>query len=386
MPPLDDEGLYPVVARGVVIGPLDLGRPEPSYLVQVPGRKPLKADRFLHRVLTLMDGRHSFQAIAAEGSIDGRPPISRSALIRLVERELIPAGVVVMSTGREVSNPPPPDVPAPQGWLGPPTAVLQHLISVPAFLILAPFIVAAHAWLYHDLLTRSPDLGLSGLTPRDLVFLLAVTLAVIPVHELGHLAAFRRFCGNHGWLSLRVGSSFPGTVAVVTSAWQLPRFQRLVVDLGGAWFQLTVAAAAAVIYVAVRSPGIPLAVYLSEIGLLLALLPLPGRDGDWVLKDLAGWTGGPNRGLGHAGLKMVRAYRVLAGGFFAVAQTMLVVLGVALVNALRESSLGIIMIADAILLLALGWLELRLLSRIAVLLAGLWAKRRTHVATDAAAS
>jgi putative peptide zinc metalloprotease protein len=368
------DSLYPALAGDVCLSRLDLQTSEPSYLVQVPGRPPFKANRALHQLLALMDGHHSLEAIAADWVGRGQDAISPVELRRLIERELIPAGVVTMGVARGEASRPASTVRTPQLWLGPATAVLQHLFSVPGFVMMTPAIIGAHVWLYHRFFAGPRHLSLLGVTPADWILLVVLTAVAVFVHELGHVASCRRFCGTHGPLTMRSGGSFLNPLAEVTTAWRLPRHQRLVVDLGGAWLQLIFAAGVAVLYVAVPSPGIPLAVYLSEFGLLLAMLPLPGRDGAWIVRDLAGAVGSGWRVVD--GLRLARVYQFIATGFFAISQAMAIVLGVALVGAIQQSGLRPNSIPLAALLIALGWLELRLISLVVSLLAALWVKRR----------
>jgi putative peptide zinc metalloprotease protein len=378
------ESLYPALARDVCIQRLDLEGSEPSYLVEVPGRLPFKAGRALQQLLALMDGQHALEAIAATWSSDETAALSPAELQRYLERELVPAGVVTLGETRGGAASPVSAPKTAQQWLGPATAVLQHLFSVPSFLLMTPAIIGAHVWLYHQLFTGPPHLSLSRITTTDWILFVLLTAAAVFIHELGHLAACRRFCRNHSPLTVRLGGSVLNPLAEVTYAWRLPRRQRLVVDLGGAWLQLSFATGLTVLYVVVHSPGIPLAIYLSEFGLLLALLPLPGRDGVWIFRDLAGFQGtvGPGSRFEH-GLRVARGYQFIATGFFAISQAMAIVLGIALLRAIGQSGLRPSSVPLAALLIALGWLQLRLISLVVSLLAALWVKRRGDVVTQA---
>lgn len=374
------ESLYPALARDVRIGRLDLGGSEPSYLIQIPGRPPFKADRPLGQLLALMDGQHTLEAIAAAWSSGETAALSVPELQRYLERELIPTGVVTLGLTRAEASRPPSPASSAQPWLGPVTAVLQHLFSLPGVLVMTPVIIGAHIWLYRQFFTGPSPLSLLRMALPDWILVVVLTALAVLLHELGHLAAGRRFSRSDQPISGQLGGWVLNPLAKIPDAWRLPRHQRLVVDLGGAWLQLSFAAGLAMLYAAVHRPGIPLAVYLSEFGLLLSLLPLPGRDGAWIYRDLAGLHGPVDRGaqVRHR-LRIARLYHCVATGFFVISQAMAIVLGITLVGTIGRVGLKPSAIPVAALLLALGWLEFRLIALVISLLATLWSKRRRMV-------
>ncbi len=116
----------------------------------------------------------------------------------------------------------------------------------------------------------------------------ALFVASLVAHELGHAAACRRFGAPPDDIGFTVYWLFPAFYSDVTAAWRLDRRQRVVVDLGGVYFQLV---AGAGLWLAYRVTGWqPLAVAFGMIlcGCLFALNPFLKLDGYWLLSDALG--------------------------------------------------------------------------------------------------
>ena len=130
--------------------------------------------------------------------------------------------------------------------------------------------------------------GALTLTATDHAWGLALTLVGIFVHELGHLAACRRFGGEHGGIGVGVYWCLPAFYAEVHGAWTLPRRQRAAVDAAGVYFQCLFVAMLAGIHLATPQPALLSAIVWSHFLMLHTLSPVLKFDGYWLLSDLAG--------------------------------------------------------------------------------------------------
>jgi putative peptide zinc metalloprotease protein len=165
----------------------------------------------------------------------------------------------------------------------------------------------------------------------DFLAVVALLSAVALFHEIGHATALAS-CGNRpGQIGWGIYLFFPVFYTDLSNAWRLTRKQRVLVDLGGIYFEGLVLSA----LIAARLGGArsPFLLYLSlGVALQLAsnLNPFLRRDGYWVTADL---TGIPdlqgrslralltlNRGVdGHASPPFplaVKAYVAFALGYF----------------------------------------------------------------------
>lgn len=130
----------------------------------------------------------------------------------------------------------------------------------------------------------------------------ALLLVSVLIHELGHASA----CAYYGAQPSDIGATlyliYPALYSNVSAAWRLSRGQRVVVDLGGAYFQLLTGA----VYMAgyAMSGWRPFRVgYLMILGsMVFSLNPIFRFDGYWVVADALGVTNlgrQPGRVLRH---------------------------------------------------------------------------------------
>jgi len=113
-------------------------------------------------------------------------------------------------------------------------------------------------------------------------------LASMMAHELGHASA----CSRYGARPSEIGFGFylfyPAFYSNVSSAWELKRWQRVVVDVGGAYFQLVVAAGFGVAYLATGWEPLCLAIVMILGACLFSLNPILRFDGYWLVADALG--------------------------------------------------------------------------------------------------
>ena len=116
----------------------------------------------------------------------------------------------------------------------------------------------------------------------------ALFIASLIAHELGHATACQRFGAPPDDIGFTVYLLFPAFYSDVTAAWCLNRRQRVVVDLGGIFFQLAVGAAYWFGYQITGWQPLAAAFGLILIGCVLALNPFFKLDGYWLLSDALG--------------------------------------------------------------------------------------------------
>jgi putative peptide zinc metalloprotease protein len=116
----------------------------------------------------------------------------------------------------------------------------------------------------------------------------AVLLVSLGVHELGHAAACARFGVRPGPIGATLYFVYPALYSDVSGAWALKRWQRVVVDLGGAYFQILVAGMVACAALRWPTSAANTALWLIVASLTLSLNPVLKFDGYWVLADLLG--------------------------------------------------------------------------------------------------
>ena len=167
-------------------------------------------------------------------------------------------------------------------------AVVKRLARVlaPAFHPVAAFgffaVMAAAAYLLQRRgLHLQPGYFLSGY---------GLFFASMMVHELGHASACSRYGARPSEIGFGLYLFYPALYSNVSSAWELKRWQRVIVDVAGAYFQLIVAAGYALAYLATGWEPLCLAVVMILGSCLFSLNPILKFDGYWLVADALGVT------------------------------------------------------------------------------------------------
>jgi putative peptide zinc metalloprotease protein len=145
-----------------------------------------------------------------------------------------------------------------------------------------------HALVYADhLYLTSTELFTSIPTSTYLIGYLLVFLSVL-FHEFGHLSACQYFGCPHSEIRLGLYLVFPVFYANVTPAWRLERKARVVVDLGGMYFQLILTIPAFLLFLLTEDQVWLLLFLELDAMILFSLNPFLRFDGYWLCSDLLG--------------------------------------------------------------------------------------------------
>lgn len=129
---------------------------------------------------------------------------------------------------------------------------------------------------------RTPAPGSEFLAAYGLFFLSLVA------HEFGHAGACARYGGRPSAIGFGVYLAFPVLYSDVGAAWGMRRWQRVVVDLGGIYFQGLVGAGYLAASLAIGNRTLVLASVLVGLSGLLSLNPFFKFDGYWAIGDALG--------------------------------------------------------------------------------------------------
>jgi putative peptide zinc metalloprotease protein len=110
------------------------------------------------------------------------------------------------------------------------------------------------------------------------------------VHEFGHSSACARYGAQPSDIGFAVYLIYPAFYSDVSSAWRLRRWQRVVVDLGGNYFQFLAGSCFIFAFYGTHWDAFRLAVLMIVSTALFSLNPIFKFDGYWVLADFLGVT------------------------------------------------------------------------------------------------
>lgn len=127
-------------------------------------------------------------------------------------------------------------------------------------------------------------------TPADFWWGYLLFLGSLLMHELGHASACSRYNAEPSDIGFTIYMIWPAFYSDVSAAWKLKRWQRVIVDVGGVFFQLVVAAIYVFIYTIHSWASLKLALLMILGSCLFTLNPVFKFDGYWVVADALGVT------------------------------------------------------------------------------------------------
>lgn len=208
----------------------------------------------LQQLRSILEGRFASLGVIEDGSAASAPAAATSSL--LLTWNLIPGRVVAWSA-------------AGFAWLYGRLGATLALLAV----------VVAHAFVYRVPFDRAP------MQVESYLLVIGLCLLSILFHELGHAAALSRFGGVPGEIGFGLFLLMPTFYTDVSQLWRFPRGQRMVVDLGGVYFQQIAFSGFALVAHWTGRPEVYAACRLIDVMVLTAVNPLFRFDGYWFLVD-----------------------------------------------------------------------------------------------------
>jgi putative peptide zinc metalloprotease protein len=118
----------------------------------------------------------------------------------------------------------------------------------------------------------------------------ALFFVALLAHELGHASACARYGAKPSEIGFTCYLMYPAFYSNVSAAWELRRWQRVVVDVGGVYFELACGALFAFAYALSGWEPLRVTVVLIVGSCLFSLNPLLKLDGYWLVADALGVT------------------------------------------------------------------------------------------------
>ncbi|MCB0098864.1 MAG: hypothetical protein KDE46_24185, partial [Caldilineaceae bacterium] len=281
---------------GLEIVAFDSSSQEQKFRVTLPdGRHFQINERFyhlldlLHTPTTMSELAVSFQQRTGQQI----PPEQLSALCA----QLIEKGIVII----EGQSTQPASPSTPKAYLGmhfrrtilsaerlaPLAGIFSGFFRWRVAVPLITVIVLAHILAFREL-SMQPELNLAQFAGPLLAFFMLFSIAL---HELGHVAACRRWHCPHGPLGFGLYFAMPIFYVDVTQAWRLTRRQRAAVDIGGVYLQMLCVPLALLLYWWTGNLTFLMVILAIDAVVFYNFEPWMKMDGYWLLSDL---TGVPN--------------------------------------------------------------------------------------------
>jgi putative peptide zinc metalloprotease protein len=270
------------------------GLREPPYLVRRRDGQVVQLSRLLYEIASQMDGRDVAEIAERAGRrLDLR--ITPEQVAYVAERKLAPLGVVTYRDGSAAHLGRVDALLALRFRAGVlPGRAVNALAGLLRPLFLPPLVIAALAALaaFDVWLASSHSLGADLRTvihrpALGLALIGSVILSLI-FYECGHASACRYGGARPGGVGIGIYLVWPVFYTDVTDSYRLSKAGRLRTDLGGVYFNVLFALAAAGGYAATSYTPLILVVVSQQLLILDQFVPWVRLDGYYIVSDLIG--------------------------------------------------------------------------------------------------
>jgi putative peptide zinc metalloprotease protein len=209
-------------------------------------------------------------------------------------------------------------------------------------------IIATRWMLYSTVEGRFLRQVILQFSPAEYLATLAGMVFVILIHEFGHASAQMKFGLPAGAIGFQLYHYLPAFYTNVSASWRLKPSRRVVVDVGGLYFQSIIASVIYLIYLKTGSIPLLAMVVASDSLCLIAINPFLRFDGYWLLSDALGvpnlqkrstaiirqcWARLRGRQADPADLSQINGWRAIVVAFYGVLKNVFWVLLVFLILA-----------------------------------------------------
>lgn len=286
----------PKLRPGVTLVPFSSSAKGETYLVTLPDGRSLQATRTLCDLLTCLDGSRCVEEIARILSGLWKRPIRPAEVRDWIDRYALPHDLLAPASSPPAAAPAAPSKPPPTrgfqlfpGQLALPLTRPLRILFHPALSLPLLWISAICHGLFYASLPCGASPGLFTPLPAKVYLTGCLLLAgSVLFHEFGHLAACRYFGCPHGEIRIGLYLVFPVFYANVSRAWSLKQKARIVVDLGGVYFQLLLTIPVFLLYHFTQDRVWLFLFFELDAMMLFCLNPFLRFDGYWLCSDLLG--------------------------------------------------------------------------------------------------
>lgn len=118
------------------------------------------------------------------------------------------------------------------------------------------------------------------------LWILIIYTSTIILHELGHIAACRKFTGKNGEIGFGIYFIFPVLYSNISSVWLAGKQERIITNLAGIYMQLWCMLLFYLIYFFTHNALSLFISYLITLYCIIQIFPFIRSDGYWLLSDI----------------------------------------------------------------------------------------------------
>jgi len=163
-------------------------------------------------------------------------------------------------------------------------SIISFLFNRKLFWIFFPVLSLAGLFLVFN----TPISSLNNISPVWILMLYTVTMFL---HELGHIAACRKFTGKNGEIGFGIYFIFPVLYSNISSVWHASKQERIITNLAGIYMQLWCMLIFYGFYWVTQNTTSLYLAYFITLYSFIQIIPFIRSDGYWLLSDI---TSTPN--------------------------------------------------------------------------------------------
>ncbi len=270
------------------------GLREPPYLVRRCDGQIVQLSRLLYEIASQMDGRGPAAIAECAGArLDLR--IRPDQIVHVAEHKLAPLGLVAYRDGRAAKLERRNALLAlrfragilPERTVNRLARLLSPILWPPIVIAALIGLVACDVWLGTS---HGVGTGIRAVLQNPAMGLLLFALLVVSLafHECGHAAACRYGGARPGRIGIGIYLVWPVFYTDVTDSWRLSKRGRLRTDLGGVYFNVVFALAAAAAFLVTRYKLLLIVIVTQQMLVLDQFIPWVRLDGYHIVSDLIG--------------------------------------------------------------------------------------------------
>jgi putative peptide zinc metalloprotease protein len=169
----------------------------------------------------------------------------------------------------------------PESWVQRISRPVSRLYGFNSLVILLSLVMTA-------VVTAIPVISQISTNPTVIIQGYLLFLVSLVAHEFGHACACVRFGAKSRAIGVTLYLIYPAFYSDVSDAWSLPRWQRVIVDVGGCFFQMAFSGLFAILFIFTGWEPLRFALILVVYSCVFSLNPIFKFDGYWVLADALG--------------------------------------------------------------------------------------------------
>jgi len=279
------------IRNDIEILPLDTSSTSEKYLVTTGDNKRFEISERILNLINILDGKTNIEEAAEKYSYIIGKKTTPQQLEQVIEEYLNKNGILSNENSNKFNSKTKSAVLFKislfsAGSISYLTRILKYLfVKKIMYVVVTMQLIFLF---YFFFLFEKPSITLTSFSIGDLVIIYIIILLTTLFHELGHASACSYFGANHGYIGIGLYLYFPVFYADVTDAWRLSRRERVIVDLGGVYFQMMSLIFVFFLFIITNELIYIKAIYFLLFSMIGTLNPFLRFDGYWIVSDILG--------------------------------------------------------------------------------------------------